>query len=154
MGSGLVKYSVLVLILLAAPTVQAKAAFMRAGALLERTQTIAIVDVSRVTKVEAKGTHWTYGQKAEVAVVEVLRGTLPDAFSLFAEKSFICARASYAEGRYLVFLKRDGDFWVTTNHHLGQFRIRGEQVQWFSDAETLATKWHPLGPILEGIKGP
>lgn len=127
--------------LCAAPTAAAaKARFMRLAEVTARADLIALITVSKSQPASAKptGAFWRYAQRNVFRVDRVIKRAPHFALKrknqvLWARKGFICARASYAAGGYLVFLTRlPGGNWVTLNHHMGALRISGSRVPGFA----------------------
>ncbi len=80
--------------------------------------------------------YWEYSQKNTFHVKEIIKSSdfvdieMNRIDTLWAEKSFICAGASYRPGRYLVFLESVGqNEWITNNHQLGGIRIENDNVE-------------------------
>jgi len=143
---------VVVLSLLMPKMAYGKAAYFGKGQLVEFAEIIAIVDVSSVSETETTGKCWTYRQAASASTVKVLKGKLPDTFIIHAEKDFICARATYeANTRYMVFLQREARLYATVNHHLGQFKIIDDKLNWFSSEQNLSRNEQGLDVIIKDI---
>ena len=122
-------FSVGVGLTLAPQTARADAAYMRLPELVERAETIAVVQTAWVEDTEAEGEHWTYRQRARVGRELLIKGHMQRLDRILAEKDFVCARASYQPmTRYLVFLARDektGEL-VTLNHGAGNIMVDDE----------------------------
>lgn len=105
-----------------------------------------VVAVIKVTETESLGDRfdqdlpkkdfWNYAQKNTFQFISLLKDGGFIEFDqkkdqmLWAEKSFICAYASYTIGTYLVFLESVGaNEWVTVNHELGGLEIDGNTLR-------------------------
>ena len=134
------------------PSALAKAAYAAEEQMIERAEVIAIVNVARVEKAETKGTHWTYSEIAHATVEQTLKGTLPQTVKLYGGEDFICAQVHFAVGRYIVFLRRDGELLVGCNWHLSVRPIKDKQAEWYVAGEHMTLSWQPLDAVLERIK--
>lgn len=143
---------VLIVLLAHAPAAHAKAYFAPKKEMIARAQAIAVVTIDAVETVEVEGKHWTYLQRATARVEQLIKGTLPETVELHGEETFICARCTFAPGRYLVFLDRDGNLWVGSNWHLSARPIAGENVEWYADDRGSATKAMPLASVLAEVR--
>ncbi len=85
--------------------------------------------------------YWTYSQKNSFIINSIIKESewikidTKRSNILWAEKSFICASASYRPGRYLVFLESVGpEEWITLNHQLGALGIENDSVEfgWYT----------------------
>ncbi|MBL4850443.1 MAG: hypothetical protein JKY65_33415 [Planctomycetes bacterium] len=132
----------------------AKARFMAQEELLAKAPLIALVEVTSVAAVDTKGKFWTYRQQAQATLVQSVRGEVPARFSIHAQKSFICARASYTPGRYLVFLQREGALYTTLNHQFGQFAVKEGRLEFFQEGASLERKEEALSTVLKTISAP
>ena len=143
----------LLLILALAGIARAKAYYAPKAEMIQRSEVIALVQISKVEKAETKGKVWTYHQKATARVEQVLKGKVPEEIALYGEEDFICARCRFAPGRYLLFLKRDGDLLTGANWHLSIRPVKGNQVEWYADDRGLDLKPAPLAGVLKEIRG-
>lgn len=130
----------------------AKARFMGLKELVTSSDVVAVISVTETASLGQMGSeglpkkgHWTYTQKNTFRFVDVLKTSGWINFDqeqhqmLWAGKTFICARASYAPGKYVAFLKSVGtNEWITVNHHLGGLRIGGDgnvpTFNWYLDS--------------------
>jgi len=135
-----------------APSALAKAAYADEEQMIERAEVIAIVNVTRVEKATTKGTHWTYSEIAHATVEQTLKGTPPQTVKLYGGEDFICAQVHFPVGRYLVFLRRDGEVLVGCNWHLSVRPIKDKQAEWYVAGEHMALSWQPLDAVLARIK--
>ena len=149
----LVPVSIFAFAVMALPApVSAKARFLGMTELVETADVIAVVEVTETREVEQVGEHWTYRQEADVTRVKMIKGRLPAFFRIHAQKDFICARASYEPGRYLVFLRAEKDLYTPVNHHLGALQIDEDQVSWYADREKVWDRTsQPLDHVVEEI---
>src|ERR1043166_1386675 len=119
--------------------------------MIRESDFIALVDISRVDDTETKGTHWTYRRKAAATVSQSLKGSLPQDVLLYGDEDFICAQVKFQPGRYLVFLRRDGDLLVGPNWHLSVRPLKDAQVEWYVPGERLKLSWQPLDTVMKRI---
>ena len=132
-----------------APALFAKAYFASAQEMVQGSVAIAILDISKVEAVEAKGDHWTYRERAQATVDRTLKGSLPKQVQLFGNETFICAQVRFQPGRYLAFLRRDGEKLVGANWHFSIRPIKDDQVEWYSEKQRLDLSWQPLSAVVE-----
>ncbi len=131
----------------------AKAYFAPKRQMIERAEAIAIVEIKEVVKTDAKGRIWTYRQKAVAKVTQTIKGELPENVDLYGGETFICAQCNFTEGKYLVFLRKDGDKWVGSNWHLSVRLIKGDTVEWYKDDTSIQLKdGIPLKDVIEEIE--
>jgi hypothetical protein len=109
----------------------AKAYFQTKQEMIERAEAIAVIEISAAQDSDVKGTTWTYQTKGKAKVVQTLKGTLPDEFALYGSETFICASCPIVNGRFVAFLRKDGDLWAGSNWHLSLRPIKGGMVDWF-----------------------
>ena len=134
-----------------APNLLAKAYFASAQEMVQGSVAIAVLDISKVEAVEAKGDHWTYRERAQATVDRMLKGSLPRQVQLFGNESFICAQVRFQPGRYLAFLRKDGEKLVRANWHLSVRPITDDQVEWYSGKQRLDLSWQPLSAVVEQV---
>ncbi len=139
----------------------AKAYYAPKKEMIERADAIAIVDITKVGKAKKKGEHWTYYQKATGQVERMLKGKLDRTITLYGQEDFICASSMFSEGRFLLFLGKDGELWTGANWHLSSRRIMERKkedrtevgVEWFeNDKSSFKTKERPLGEVVTEIE--
>ena len=129
-----------------------EAAFHRKLAMIEQSEFIAIVDISKVEPAKEKRNGWIYSEVALATVEETIKGSLPKNVKLYGGENFICAQVRYKPGRYLVFLRRDKELLSGVNWHLGVRAIKENKVDWFVDDKKLELKESPLPVVLTEIK--
>jgi hypothetical protein len=147
-----VPYALAVLVATLATDARGKARYAGKAEMIRESEAVAVVDISGVEEAEVKGEHWTYRQKAAAKVESVLKGELPEELELHGGEDFICARCEFAPGRYLVFLKRDGNLWAGSNWHLSARKVSGETVDWYADDTGIETKPAPLADVLAEVR--
>ena len=135
-----------------APDSLAKAYFATDDEMIQRSEVIAIVDISTVEDIQMKGDHWTYRRRAIGTVHRTMKGSLPREVSLYGDENFICAQVKFQPGRFLVFLNHDGSLLVGSNWHFSVRPVRDSQVEWYVPGERLKLAWQPLEAVLERIK--
>lgn len=109
----------------------AKACFQTKQQMIEKAEVIAIIEVSTVQDSDTKGKDWTYRTKGKAKVEQLLKGELPDEFTLYGAETFICASCPLTTGRFIAFLKKDGDLWAGSNWHLSLRPIKDGMVEWY-----------------------
>jgi hypothetical protein len=114
-------------------TAHGKAYFYTRSELVQRSSAIAIIDISDPK--ETADSKNEYKQQANVKVVKLINGDLPDEFILNGMGSFICAQCILSKGRFLAFLRKDGDIWVGVNWQLSLRPIRDKEVEWYVTEE-------------------
>ena len=77
--------------------------------MIQKAECIVIVSITAVEETEKKGTVWTYRQKATARVEECLKGDVKGTVEIYGQETFICAQCRYGEGRFILFLRRDGN---------------------------------------------
>jgi len=113
---------------------------------------IAIVSITKVEKADTKESSWTYRQKASATVQRCLKGDVKGEITVYGLENFICAQCRYEEGRFILFLRKDGALWVGSNWQLGIRPIKGDKVEWFKDDKTLfEMKDTPLEDVIAEI---
>ena len=138
---------------------KAKAAYSGKLGMVNDSTMIAVVEITGVEPVNVKGTYWTYRQRALARVEAVVKGDAPKdgRLTLHGDEDFICAQCRFSPGRYLVFVRHDGDLWVGSNWHLSVRPIRvgtkgAQLVDWFIDKVSLTTKAQPLDDVIADVK--
>jgi hypothetical protein len=135
-----------------APALFARAYFAGAQEMVQGSVAIAILDISKVEAVDAKGEHWTYRERAQATVDRTLKGSLPQHVQLFGNETFICEQVRFQPGRYLAFLRKDGEKLVGANWHLSVRPIKDGQVEWYSGKQRLDLSWQPLSVVVEQVR--
>jgi hypothetical protein len=153
MNKSLLLPALLVSLLLPALPAGAKAYFAGKKEMVGWSVAIAVVEVGKVEEVDAKGEHWTYRQRATAKVSDVLKGELPKEITLYGAETFICAQCKLAEGKHLIFLKKDGDKWVGSNWQLSVRPITDDKVEWYVDGKSaLEQKPAPFKDVLAEVR--
>jgi hypothetical protein len=131
----------------------AKAYFQAKEEMVQRAEVIAMISITAVRDSDSKGVIWTYRKSGEGTVEKVLKGDIPKNFTLHGAETFICASCPLAEGRFLAFLKKDGELWTGSNWHLSLRPITGTEVLWYVDAgNRYEMKATSLDAVLAEIK--
>ena len=113
----------------------AKAYYAGRTEMIQKAEAIVIVTITGVEDTERKGSHWTYRQRAIASVERCLKGKLEGQIEIHGMETFICAQCRYQKGRFILFLRSDGELWVGSNWHLGIRPISGDKVEWPSGDE-------------------
>lgn len=125
----------------------AKAAYYRKTEMIRMADAIALVTIKSVDSTAVKGGTWTYREVASAQVEMVLKGTLANEIKLYGGEDFICAQCHYTEGRFLVFLKRDGHLLTGVNWHLSIRPINGETIEWYRNDDSIELETKPLREV-------
>jgi hypothetical protein len=101
----------------------------------KRSELVAIVTVSNVTsQVVGKPKNQVRQERASASVERVLKGTAPQRLVLAYDEpvtDILCTAPRLSSGRFLVFLRRDGDVFVRTDTWYSQHSIETNHVHWF-----------------------
>lgn len=138
---------------LIAASAQAAVVYKSKVQMIETAEVVAVVEITNVAKVSAKGELWTYRQKASAKVQNVIKGKLPDNVSLYGD-GLICGNCRFEVGRYLVFLDRDGGLLTGNNWELSARKITGKSkknVEWLGDKGLFQKKQALLSDVLSEI---
>ena len=127
--------------------------------MIAQSEVIAVVDVQRVRPANVRGEEWTYAQAADAAVVQVIKGRLPPRVRLYAQEDFICTRIDYRPGRYLVFLRRDGDLWRGSNWYLSARPVENGSLEWYANGResgshpsAIRMERRPLAAVIRDVR--
>ncbi len=130
----------------------AKARYADKTNMIQEAECIVIVEITKVEKSEMKGNPWTYSQKASATVKRSLKGNLKDDIAIYGMENFCCAQCRYEKGSFILFLRKEDDFWVGSNWHLGIRPITKDKAQWFKDDKTrFEMKPTPLDDVIKEI---
>lgn len=132
----------------------AKAYYANEAEMIERSEVVAIVNISEVEKAKTESKPFDYSEIAHATVEQTIKGTLPQTVKLYGGESFICAQVHYAPGRHLVFLRRNEDLLVGCNWHMSVRPIKDGKVEWFLPQERLKVSWQELEAVLARVKNP
>lgn len=139
-------------LLLTTPSAFGKAAFYGKKETIEKSEAIAIVNITKVEMARVKRGGWTYSERAHATVERTLKGGLAGKATLHGGENFICAQVRYEPGRHLVFLRRDGDLWCGVNWHFGVRKIKKDKLDWFADDTSLKLETAELNSVVEQIE--
>ena len=135
------------------PQVYAKAYFQSKNEMIEKAKAIAIIDIFAIQDSDTKGKTWTYRTKGTAKVEETLKGVLPEELTIYGAETFICASCPVAQGRFIAFLKKDGDLWTGSNWHLSLRPIKDDMVEWYvADDNRYEMKPTDLKTVITEIK--
>ena len=131
----------------------AKAYYAPKEEMIQKTECIVIVEITKVEEAEKKGKSWTYSQKASATVKRCLKGDAKGGIEIYGMENFICAQYRFEKGTFLLFLRKEEGFWVGSNWHLGIRPITKDKVEWFKDDEArFEMKETPLDDVIVEIK--
>jgi len=123
------------------------AEFFTRSQLIERATVIAIVSLEEPEEAKpagkntdpfadvAAGEKWIYSRQATMRIEKVLKGEIPEEVIIYGDESFICAQCKLSKGRFLAFLRQDGELWSGVNWHLSLRPIRNKKVEWYVSEE-------------------
>ena len=135
------------------PEAIAKAYYATEEEMIERSEAIAIVDITNVENKMTRSKPFNYRQIADANVLQVFKGSLPQNLKLHGMEDFICAQVNFSPGRYLVFLNRDGDLWAGSNWYLSARPIKDNLVEWYNPSgEYRELLWQPLDKVVERVQ--
>lgn len=101
----------------------------------------------------ARGKEWSYSTQAKTTVLTLIKGEAPKNFILYGGESFICAQCTLAKGKYLAFLRKDGNCWAGSNWQASLRPIKDDQVEWFVlDDRSQPMKFQKLDKVIEAIR--
>ena len=131
----------------------ARASFQTKKEMIEQADAIAVITISDVRDTNTKGKGWAYRKKGTAKVESTLKGKLPDQFVIYGHESFRCAHCPLSKGRFLAFLKKDGDLWAGANWHLSLRLIRDGKVEWYpSDEQLFPMSFQDLETVISSIE--
>lgn len=131
----------------------AKAYFQTKQEMIEKAEAIAIIEISAVRDSDAKGKVWNYRTRGTAKVEETLKGELLKEFTIHGAETFICASCPVTNGRFIAFLKKDGNLWTGSNWHLSLRPIKDGMVEWYvADDNRYQMKPTALNTVLAEIK--
>jgi hypothetical protein len=155
-----------------ADTAQAKANYKGKVQMIKTAEVMAVVEIARVRTMSViNGNTWSYRQMVSAKVEKVLKGDLPDNVTLygdtcylqnttqpptrFSPTAYICGKCHFEIGRYLVFLKRDGELLTGNNWQLSVRKISRdsqEKIEWFDGKKILENQEVLLSDVLSEVK--
>ena len=133
--------------------------FMAENDLINNADVIVVIQVTGAKNAEAKD-HLGYLQEVTARVQKVIKGNPGGQITILAKEKSRHAQSNYEnKTRYLVFLRRIKDFYVTLNYDSGQFEISKEdRIGWFKSEASLDKKpsalKDALAEIQQRIQGP
>jgi hypothetical protein len=131
----------------------AKAYFQTETELVTQATAIAVIEIAEPKLTEQKGTDWTYRQTATAKVLNRIKGNLPDDITVFGDETFICAQCHLVAGRYLAFLRLDGELWVGVNWHLSLRPVKADLIEWYATPEQrFPMTFQPTDSVLKRVR--
>jgi hypothetical protein len=110
---------------------QAKAYFASLKEMVERSEAIALADLGPVKSIKVKGQTWTYSRESQATLIETYKGKLPKSFTIRGGEDFRCAHVSLAEGKNLLFIKKEGDYYIGANWMSSCIQVKDNKIPWF-----------------------
>ena len=136
-----------------ASTCFGKAYYAPKEEMIEKADCIAVVNITEVRDQEKEGRTRTYRQQATGTIEQCLKGGVSGEITIYGMGTFICAQCRYETGRFLLFLRKEGDGWTGSNWHLGIRPISETAVQWFKEgASRFEVADAALDDVLEEIR--
>ena len=114
--------------------------------LVKMADVIALVTVTSVGSEALKSRPSIYREIANAKVDSVLKGDLPNDVKLYGGEEFICIQCDEAKGKFLVFLKRDGETLT------GWGPIKGDIIPWYKNDESLELESRPLNRVIDEVR--
>lgn len=130
----------------------AKAYFSPQKEMVQRAEAIAIVQIKQIKHVHKQGSFWSYGQQAIGTVETSIKGDLPTDIEIYGKERFICAQSLFSKGRFLLFLRKDGELWIGSNWDRGIKAIKNEKVAWGKDSSYFPHEERPLSEVILEIQ--
>ena len=116
---------------------------------------VAIVTITNlITENFSIRTNQIMQQKADLIVEEVLKGSLTEParlrYYILKNQQIGCNPPRLFEGRCIVFLASDGEFYARSNDWHSLILIRNDQVEWFTQPESLSASIINLKKLIAG----
>jgi hypothetical protein len=134
------------------PAARGDATYKTMNDMIVEADVIAVVRIERVDDVNIKKSQWTYSKRAVTSPLQVVKGTLPQSFSILGGENFRCAQCKFEPGKALVFLDRDGDAYVGNNWQFSIRPIRDTRLEWFKDENSLVMEPKPAKIVIAKVK--
>jgi hypothetical protein len=134
------------------------AVFLDEATLVKQAEAIAVVDFEAPQKNPAAGNRaapgerWRYSIMARAKTVSVLKGTFSEQFDFFGGEDFACAKCIPSEGRFLVFLQKDGMKWVGANWQFSLRPIKDGKIAWYDKGERLQFSSQDEAKVIARVK--
>lgn len=112
-----------------------KAYFATLKEMVERADSIAVANLGPLKEIKEKGGHWTYSKESQGTLIQSLKGTLPKTFIVRGGEDFICAQVRLVEGKCLLFLNKENNFFKGANWQNSCLPIKENNIHWYVDAE-------------------
>lgn len=134
------------------------AVFYDEATLVKQAEAIAVVDLGTPrgnppTGARSPGEMWRYTIVAPATTITVIQGTLPENFDFFGGEDFVCARCIPSKGRFLVFLRKDGEKWVGANWQFSLRPIKDGKIDWYEKGEQLKFSSQDEAEVIARVKG-
>ncbi|MDX2104782.1 MAG: hypothetical protein SFY67_00135 [Candidatus Melainabacteria bacterium] len=103
--------------------------------MIDRCDAIALGYVGPVKQIKEKGQPFEYSQESSVNLIQTIKGSLPKTFTLRGGENFICAQVHFTEGKNLLFLKKENDYFKGANWDSSCLQVNNDKVRWFNNME-------------------
>ncbi|MGD9680765.1 MAG: hypothetical protein AB7W16_06245 [Candidatus Obscuribacterales bacterium] len=114
----------------------AKAYLPTAREMIRNSHYIAVVDIDKPKELTVKGQHWEYKEVSLTRLEQAVKGDLPKEFKIHGFENFICAQCRFPEGRALVFLRKERQYYVGTAWGISCLPVDDKgQVAWFTNLD-------------------
>ncbi len=113
----------------------AKAYFASLKEMVERSDTIAVANLGPIKTIKEKGKTFNYSQESQATVLEAIKGSLPKKIVIRGGEDFICAQVQLVEGKSLLFLNKENDYFKGANWQNSCVAIKNNTVHWYKNAE-------------------
>lgn len=113
----------------------AKAYFSTLKEMVEKSDSIAIANLGPVKEINDKGKTFDYSKEVQATVLETFKGSLPKQIVIKGGENFICAQVRLIEGKCLLFLSKESDYFKGANWQNSCTLIKGNKVHWYKNVE-------------------
>lgn len=103
--------------------------------MVERSDAIALADVGAVKEINEKGEPFSFTKESQVNLIDTFKGKLPKTFTLRGGETFICAQVHFSQGKNILFLKKEKDYFKGANWDGSCLLVTKNKVQWFNNQE-------------------
>ena len=141
-----------------------EANFLTRDELIQRAEVIAIIDLGEIVppggeegpdakKQGAQGEGRLYKQSAKAQVVELIKGNIDHGFIMYGGESSSLVQTNLMKGRYLAFLRKDGERWVGADLRNSLRRVSDGKIEWFGvEGEPFPMTLQPMTTVLGEVR--
>ncbi len=121
-------------------------------AMIDRSPIIAVVNVQRTENTLTKASPYNYTQISDARVEKTLKGDLPQTVKLYGGETLLNVAVQFPPGRYIVFLRKNGELVAGAQRSMSARPIRDSQVLWHVPGKPRTLSWQPLDAVLTRIQ--